>query len=255
MNNNKYESMRTFLVSGFLVCSCVLTQVQAQEVNQFAPSANKAQLNNSRVDTGNATDYTRLLIDLESEFGPFDARLSEPLLSYGDMLAQRGDYLEALGLLERALHVTRISQGLHSEEQIAIVERLIDCNVALENWVSVDENYRYMQFLYTRLYERGTDQWYHGIAQVSDWHIVAINNGLAEDLTYHLREANKLFQQRLTMAEEMGIVDEKVLQILRHNIETTALHLRKQDDGISTERIYSRLESRYSDRDRVASLD
>jgi len=176
-------------------------------------------------------------------------------MSHGDMLVQRGDYLEALGLLERALHVTRISQGLYSEEQIEILERLIDCNVALENWDSVDEHYRYMHFLYTRLYERGTDQWYHGIAQVSDWHIIAINNNLTEDVTYHLQEANKLFRQRLTMVEEKGVVDEKVLQILRHNVEITAFHLRNQEDGVSTERIYSRLESRYSDSDRIASLD
>jgi hypothetical protein len=151
--------------------------------------------------------------------------------------------------------VTRITQGLYSEEQIEIVERLIDCNVAIENWESVDENFRYLHLLYSRLYERGSEQWYLGIVQVSDWHIIAINNALAEDLTDHLREANKLFQLRLTMAEASGSVDDKMLEVLRHNVQTTALHLRNQVEGMSTERIYTRLESRYSDRDRVASLD
>ena len=264
MNNKKYESMRTFLVSGFITCSCVFTQVQAQQLSQFTPSTTKAHYTSSQPDTGIAADlivdeelveYTQLLQRIESDFGPFDARLEEPLLSYGDMLAQRGDYSDARAILDRALHVTRINQGLYSEAQIEIVERIIDCNVAQEQWEAVDENFRYLQLLYTRLYERGTDQWHYGIAQVSDWHIVAINNNLTSDLNDHLREANKLFTLRLAMAKEEGIVDEKVLGILRHNVETTAYHLRQQKEGIPTERIYSRLEGRYRGSDRVASLD
>ncbi len=264
MNNNKYESMRTILVTGLLACSCVVTQVQAQQDNQFTSTATNAQFANSRNDTGIAADrfvskdsahYAQLLEFIESDFGPFDARLGEPLLAYGDMLAQRGDYSDARAILKRALHVTRINEGLYSEAQIEIVERLIECNVAEEFWGSVDENFRYLQLLYSRLYERGSDQWHYGIAQVSDWHIVAINNNLAEDLTDHLQEANKLFTLRLAMAKEEGIVDEKVLNVLQHNVETTAYHLRQQQEGISTERVYSRLESRYLDRDRVASLD
>ncbi len=264
MNNNKYESMRTILVTGLLACSCVFTQVQAQQANQFTTSVTNAQYTSSRNDTGIVADmfvsedsanYVELLTRIESDFGPFDARLGEPLLSYGDMLAQRGDYTDARMILERALHVTRINEGLYSEAQIEIVERLIDCNVAEELWGSVDKNFRYLQLLYTRLYERGSEQWHRGIAQVSDWHIVAINNNLAEDLTDHLKQANKLFSLRLKMANEEGVSDEKVLSVLRHNVETTAYHLRQKNEGVKTKNVYSRLESRYLDRDRVASLD
>lgn len=242
MNNKKYESMCTFLLTAFLTCGCFFGQVQAQQENQLTSATTQAQ-------------YARLLESIESNFGPFDARLGESLLSYGDMLAQRGDHSDARVLLERALHVTRINKGLYSEEQIEIVERLIDCNVAEEHWDAVDENFRYLQLLYTRLYERGTDQWHHGIAQVSDWYVVAINNNLTEDLSDHLREAHKLFKQRLAAAQEQGIVDEQVLSVLRHNVETTAFHLRQKQEIVSSERIYSRLDSRYRDRDRVASLD
>ena len=268
MKNNHW-SMRALIVTGVLACSGVFAQAHAQEANLFAASTALAHIQSSHIDTGklvefngarSAEELASTLASMEADYGPFDARLGEPLLSAGDILAENGDYLQARNFLERALHVTRINQGLYSEPQIAIVERLIDCNVAVEDWDAVDDNFRYLHLLYSRLYDRGSDQWNYGLAQVSDWHIVAINNNLGSDMTDHLREANKLFRQRLTLAEKAGNVDEGTLEILRHNVDMTAFHLRKnqqqQEGGLVTERVYSRLESRYNDRESsVASLD
>ena len=167
---------------------------------------------------------------------------------------------EALDFLQRALHVTRISQGLYSEPQIAIVERLIDCHVAIEDWDAVDDNFRYLHLLYTRLYDKGSEQWNHGLAQISDWHIIALNNNLGSNMTEHLREANRLFRQRLSLAEGADNVDENTLNILRHNVDTTAMHLRRkqqeEEGGLYTERAYSRMDMQNRDRESsIASLD
>jgi tetratricopeptide (TPR) repeat protein len=264
MNNNNYESMRAFLVTGLIVCSCAFSQVHAGDSSQlFASSTSLARIDHSLTDIENTNttaadeaQYGLLLEQIESEFGPFDARLSEPLLSVGDMLANQGAYLEALISFERALHVMRINQGLYSEPLIAVVERLIDCNVGLEDWKAVDENFRYLEFLYGRLFEKGSEQWALGIAQVSDWHIIALNNSLGSNRDEHLREANKLFKLRLNYAEQDGNADPEAIEVMRHNIEYTAYHLRqRKDDEIRTERAYTRLDSRYRERDNVASLD
>lgn len=264
MNKNKYESMCSFFIAGALACSCALAQAQTHESSRLSSSAGLASSEPSllAVDSLSPTladkaipQFAALLESIESEFGPFDARLSEPLLSAADILARDGDYTQARAFLERALHVTRINTGLYNEAQIAIVERLIDCNVAEEAWEEVDGNFRYLQLLYGRLYERGSAQWQHGIGQVSDWHVIAINNNLGEDLSDHLREANKLFAQRLALAEERGDVNEALLDVFRHNVATTAYHLRKREEGFASERAYTSLKSRYSNRDRVAVLD
>lgn len=267
MKNKNYESMRAFLVTGLFVCACGFTQVQANDGNQLTASAPHAMVDQSLTDTADVAEinttitgeaqFALLVQNIESEFGPFDSRLSEPLLSVGDMLAERGAYIEALVYLERALHIMRINYGLYSEAHIPVVERLIDSNVALEDWDAVDANFRHLEFLYTRLFEQGSEQWYYGIAQVADWHIVAINHNLGDDLEDHLRAANKLFKQRLSYVEKIEDVDQEVIDVLRHNVEYTALHLRKQESTIKTERIYTRLESRYRDDpvDGLASLD
>ena len=266
MNNNNYESMRAFLVTSLFVCTCAVAQAQVQPdvANQLSSSAGLSSVEQTLFDTDNTaqnsvategvSDYAILVEELESEFGPFDSRLSEPLLATGDKLAERGDYHGAISYIERALHVLRINQGLYSEPQIAIVERLIEFNVALEDWESVDANFRYLEFLYTRLFDEGGTKWDYGIAQVADWHVIAINHNLGDDLEDHLREANKLFKLRLAYAEQDERVEQQVIDVLRHNVQYTAYHLRRQESTFETVRINTRLESRYRDDKRIDSL-
>jgi hypothetical protein len=269
MKNNNYASMCTFLVTGLFVCTCAVAQAQApaDESSQFSSSTPSAGLESTRFDTENpqqvdatpqgVAQYALLVKTLESDFGPFDARLSEPLLSTGDMLAERGDFNGAVSYTERALHIVRINQGLYSEPQIPIVERLIEFNVAVENWEAVDENFRYLEFLYSRLFDVGSLKWDYGIAQVADWHVIAINNRLGDDLENHLRAANKLFKLRLVYAEQDENVDQRVIDVLRHNVEYTAIHLHRQQDEVKTQRTYTRLDTRYRDdrADSLASID
>lgn len=268
MNNNNYESMRAFLVSGLFVCTCAVAQAQSptDAANQLNSSVGRSSAQQILVDTEipppldtlDVAQYGHLVQTLESEFGPFDARLSEPLLATGSMLAEAGDYHGAVRVMERALHVMRVNQGLYSEPQIAVVERLVEFNAALEDWEAVDENFRYLEFLYRRLFDQGGLRWDHGIAQVADWHVIAINKNLGDDRDEHLRQANKLFKQRLAYAEQDESVDQHVIDVLRHNVEYTAYHLQRQTVQTKTERIYTRLESRYRDEDRadnIASVD
>lgn len=267
MKNYHYESMRAFLVTGLFVCTCAVAQAQVQtpadESSQFSSSTPRAGLEHTLFDIENpqqidapaqgVAQYALLVKALESDFGPFDARLSEPLLSTGDMLAERGDFDGAVSYTERALHIMRINQGLYSEPQIPIVERLIEFNVAVENWEAVDENFRYLEFLYSRLFDIGSMKWDYGIAQVADWHVIAINNNLGDDLEDHLRAANKLFKLRLVYAEQDENVDQHVIDVLRHNVEYTAIHLHRQKEEVKTQRTYTRLDTRYRD-DRAESL-
>lgn len=261
MNNKNYESVRAFLVTSLLVCTCAVAQAQSDLAIQLTSSASPASLEKTlsgveslaQVDVIGFAQYSLLVQELEADFGPFDARLSEPLLSASDMLAERGDYHEAISAAERALHIVRINQGLYSEPQIAIVERLIECNVAVEDWGAVDDNFHYLEFLYNRLFEQGGLQWDYGIAQVADWHVIAINHNLGDDRNEHLREANRLFRLRLVYAEQDDSVDQHVIDVLRHNVKYTAYHLQRQEEEIKTERVFSRFGPRHHD-DRADNL-
>ena len=196
--------------------------------------------------------YLDQLQQLEVAYGPYDKRLAEPLQAAADALKQNADPLEASQLYERALHVTRINDGLYSESQIAIVEKLIDCFALLEDWPQVDRNFRYLHLLYTKLYEKDTLELDRGLAQIADWHVIAINHNIGSDIQDHLREAGKLFRQRLAFAEAYGQTDIQDVELLRRNLEVTQYNLRVMNSGVSAS-TFSQLGARA--RDQLAQTD
>jgi hypothetical protein len=171
------------------------------------------------------SDFDALLAEMETAYGPYDYRLAETLQSAGDLLDSRGEYAAAAQLYERSLHITRINNGLVSEAQLAIVEKLINCGSAMADWALVDENYQYLHFLYTRLYKDNIPQLRRGLAQVADWHVLAINNDLAGDKLTHLRHAHKVYQQRLDLAQQENPQDQKQSDSLRETLNIIRYHI------------------------------
>jgi len=199
-----------------------------------------------------ASSYLDQLLQLEVAYGPYDIRLAEPLQAAAAALERMADPLQASQLYERALHVTRINEGLYSESQIAIVERLIDCFALMEDWPQVDRNFRYLHLLYTRLYEPGTVELDRALAQISDWHVIAINHNIGGDIQDHLREAGKLFRQRLAFADAHGNTDAQDVELLRRNLEVTQYNLRTLNSGVSAA-MFSQLGARA--RNQLAQTD
>jgi len=199
-----------------------------------------------------ASSYLDQVSQFEVAYGPYDRRLAEPLQAAAVALEKAADPVQASQLYERALHVMRINDGLYSESQIAIVEKLIDCFVLLEDWAQVDRSFRYLHLLYTRLYESGSVELDRGLAQIADWHVIAINHDIGSDMQDHLREAGKLFRQRLTLAEKYGHTAADDVELLRRNLEVTQYNLRMMNSGVSAA-MFSQLGARA--RDQLAQTD
>ncbi len=242
------------------IAGATSAQVAAQEAKHFSPEtathavfSQPEQLPFLDLPGSVADEFVLLVEQLEAEHGPFDYRLSEPLQAAGSALEKIGDLHQALRLYDRALHVTRITSGLYSENQIELLETIINANSALENWVAVDNHFRYLHLLYTRLYEEGSPELNRGLAQVSDWHVLAINNNFGTDQISHLREVSKLFQHRLSILEGVLAEDDPVISTLRYNIRISQYHLRVLSGGGSDDRIFNRLEEQYEDQ--LAALD
>lgn len=159
------------------------------------------------------------IVALESEYGPYDFRLQEPLGNLGRQLQEAGKHEEALIAFDRALHVTRINRGLYDESQIEVVDSLIESNSALANWDSVDRHYRYLQHLYRRLYHVDDPRLEIGLQKVVSWHVSALNVNLDGKRIEHLRQANKLFKLRLEVAGQTLTAGHPRFEFLEQNIK------------------------------------
>jgi len=96
--------------------------------------------------------FEAALVALESERGPYDMGLIEVLNDYAALHIELGQHAQAAQLRERALAITRISHGLHSPQQIAILPSLIDAYMAAGNWELADDRAHLAFYLQKRLH-------------------------------------------------------------------------------------------------------
>jgi hypothetical protein len=109
-----------------------------------AVEAGAAETNNAAADSGD--DLTRitepLLVsigDEEARNGPYSAKLIELLTSLGLAYQENGEDVLAVTVLDRALYVKRVNEGLFSIDQAALLERLIASEIAIGQAATAEE--------------------------------------------------------------------------------------------------------------------
>jgi len=75
----------------------------------------------------------------EARNGPFSADLIGLLTSLGLAYQEHGEDALAVAVLDRALYLKRVNEGLFGIEQVALVKRLIESEAALGQAATVDE--------------------------------------------------------------------------------------------------------------------
>lgn len=88
--------------------------------------------------------------------GPYAPRLSETLQDAGNYFYSRGDYRGAIEHWRRAVYLTRINDGLYTELQLPILQRLLDTYLEMGDFDSADAIQSYLYRL-RRLYHEPRD--------------------------------------------------------------------------------------------------
>jgi len=139
------------------------------------------------------TDFLDAIAELEQEHGPYHGGLSQHLTSLGINYQTRGRHDEASEVFRRAMHVNRISEGLYSLNQVPILERLIESNVASGDWESASESHQYLYWLHRRNYGAEDPRMLPIITKLSNWHLNAYALDVGAGLFQHLINAHNLY--------------------------------------------------------------
>jgi len=86
-----------------------------------------------------AEAYQQRIKHLEWQGGPYGMDLAEGLLDAANYFEDRGDLEQAATLLRRAVHVTRVNEGLYSALQLPLLQRLFLNAMAIEDINGADE--------------------------------------------------------------------------------------------------------------------
>jgi hypothetical protein len=181
-----------------------------------------------------AASYQFYITDLESRQGAYAPGLSEQLLGLGGVYQEQGLHQEAIKIFKRAVHLSRINNGLNSAEQIPILQRLISSLVASGDYETADERQYYLYRIQRKLYQSDAPRMSQAMMERADW----------ERQAYYLSVGDTAFDRLLTMwelyrrvlsniAESEGSYSMQLLQPLNALLETQYLIARYSGEDTS----------------------
>ncbi len=141
--------------------------------------------------------YASKVQRLESESGAYNNDLVEQLIGLGLAYSDAEKHAEALKVYQRALHINRVNHGLHSLEQIPILERVIEANTALNDYNQLNNNYSYMLWVYKRNFPENDLRMLPVLDRIAEWHLDAFNKTLVPESLGHLVVAANLYNESL----------------------------------------------------------
>ena len=170
-----------------------------------------------------------LLNDQQDRFGALDPRLLEPLEQLVDMLMQQNQFDEAHVMLDRAMQIDRVEDGLYTEIQRPLLEKKIENFANRGDWQSARENMEHLLWLYTNKSLQIDQVLIADLLELSRLH----RRALAEDNSalqgFHFRQSSRIRWLALGVAETLwGRTDERLVPIIyeqlrQFHLQTVAL--------------------------------
>ena len=166
--------------------------------------------------------YTEAIAGIEAQGGVWDISLTEELTAMGSLLQQQGNHLAALETFDRAMHVNRINSGLHTTDQVAIVNEIIESYMVLGNWGQVDLYHNYLFYIQQKAYGPEDPRIIPVLAELGRWNLRAFSMGFGEILGLRLSTAQIMFNAAARMVGlHFGRDDERFIPYL-HNVARSA---------------------------------
>lgn len=170
-------------------------------------------------------EYRAAIKEAELAGGAYSGAISEHLLGLGTTLQQLNRHEEAVEVLKRGVHLSRINSGLYGAEQLALLRSEIRSHMAMGNFEVVDERQRYLYRVERRSLSRSTESTAALIRQ-AEWQRQAylLEVGEPETQTGRLMVMWDLY--RMALNESIDIYGEQALELktpLEGMIETQYL--------------------------------
>lgn len=167
-------------------------------------------------------DYGTAVATTETAGGAWDVSLVEQLAALGELQQAQGDHLAALQSLDRAMHVSRINSGLHTTDQIPIVEDMIKSYTTLGQWSDADLYHDYLFYIQQRAYGPTDPRIIPVLEKMGRWNMQAFNIGLGEALGIRLSTAQLMFNAAARLVEfHFGKDDERFVPYLNNVVQTS----------------------------------
>jgi len=141
--------------------------------------------------------------NLESEYGPYDFRLLEPLQALTSIQIEIGDYQQADSIMERRLQLIRTSEGLASQQQLPLIEELIANDIRQSDWESVTDRFEFIQSLHSQDSNVDSDTLLRAKKNLALWNFSKVYLMDPARRIRAFREAREVIRENSSLAEDL----------------------------------------------------
>ncbi|WP_288132669.1 hypothetical protein [Microbulbifer sp.] len=163
-----------------------------------------------------ADEYRAQIEEMEAEYGAYGAGIDEQLMGLGSALQRSGAHEEAISEFRRAMLINRVNEGLYSLNQVPMIERMIESQIALNHWEDANDNQEYLFWLHAKNYGEKDPRMLPIINQLSHWHLQAYIDEKGATLFEHLIDATNLYALAVDIiSHNFGANDLRLVEALR----------------------------------------
>lgn len=162
-------------------------------------------------------EYEQAIGEIESDSGAYGLGMGQQLDALGVAYQQLGKHTEAIDIFKRAIHLTRIHEGLYTHSQLPMVQRQINSLMMLNQWDEVSNRYQYMYWLNTVTFGEDDPRMLPSLYQLSKWHLqaYAMNFGSSrEEIANHLIKAHDMIEKSIMLLEKQGNEEQRLVNNL-----------------------------------------
>ena len=148
------------------------------------------------------SSYEIELEELESQFGPYDQSLLEPLDSMIALMIEARDYEQVAALQERQLQLVRTSVGLEHVDVIPVVKDIIANQIRLEDWPAVSDRLEHIRDVTGANSSFSTADLLSAIDDQAYWHLSRVYLEEPERSARNFMKARELYREAEALAED-----------------------------------------------------
>ncbi|MGI9293792.1 MAG: energy transducer TonB [Pseudomonadales bacterium] len=162
--------------------------------------------------------------EIEGEHGPFTENLVPKLIEVSSALLANANVDDSIKALSRALHLTRVNNGLNTALQIPILEQLIGIHITTSQWQLADQ-YLANQYRLRQMQYSGYDpEVVNHLKRYADWHRTMYLAGVDEIGYVRLLSMHELYTGMSKIIEtELGKNSNEHLPYLYGQLEAEHL--------------------------------
>lgn len=142
---------------------------------------------------------------LEANGDTWHPLIAESMTSLAQLMQQEENHEEALAMLERALHISRVNNGLFSLQQAPVIDMQVNSHMALGEWAEADSLRQYHFYIHSRSMQSREPELIPAIVSYAEWHIKAYEDRRIEVMPVtRLIDAYQLYSVALNLAESQN---------------------------------------------------